>query len=166
MIWSIPLSSFSALATGETSYFLSLHIFGIRDAFAENTGGGYLTLVQCSWDMSGLWRLSIPPLLSLDSTAAVYTAACSTNANLCLSKFLGFPSAQLMTREWRRRVRHDSPLFSAVRTVQFSAANDALPKSLTASSQQHNRSWNLVCHCLLLISRLDESPSTKSTISK
>jgi hypothetical protein len=122
--------------------------------------------VQCSWDVSGLWRLSIPPLLSLDSTAAVYTAACSTNANLCLSKFLGFPSARLMNREWRRRVRHDSPLFSAVRTVRSSAANDALPKSLTASSQQHNQSWNLVCHCLLLISRLDESPSDNSTISK
>ena len=41
MIWSIPLSSFSALATGETSLFPLVHIsLGIWEAFAEHTGGG------------------------------------------------------------------------------------------------------------------------------
>lgn len=59
--------------------------FGIWGAFAEKTQEGKnLALVQCSWDMSDLWRLSIPPLLSLDLKVAVYTAAYSTNSNLCL----------------------------------------------------------------------------------
>jgi hypothetical protein len=86
MIWSIPLSSFSALAMGETSYFLSfVYLLGFGKHLRKNhRRGKNLALVQCSWDMSDLWRLSIPPLLSLDLMAAVYTAAYSTNSNLCL----------------------------------------------------------------------------------
>ena len=83
MIWSIPLSSFSALATGETSLFPLVHIsLGFGKHLRNTQEGENLALVQCSWDMSYLWRLSIPPLLSLDSMAAVYTAVCSTNSNL------------------------------------------------------------------------------------
>jgi len=72
MIWSIPLSSFSALATGETSYFLSfIYLWDLGCICGKHRRGKTFALVQCSWDMSDLWRLSIPPLLSLDSMAAV-----------------------------------------------------------------------------------------------
>ena len=75
MIWSIPLSSFLSLGYRRDLLFPLVHIsLGFGKHLAEKfTGwGGSCSLCNVVGIRRGLLCLSIPPLLSLDSMAAVH----------------------------------------------------------------------------------------------